>query len=111
MSPSRLARWSFFAGAVFALTWSTLARAFDWPAWASMGAAIVGSYICYSLITRAADRTTAPRISRVGRCGATAGATIWTKPPHPVCALPAGHPGWHRADDGCEWGIPRAATP
>lgn len=37
-----------------------------------------------------------------GRCGGKR---------QPICALPAGHPGWHRADDGCEWGIPRVGQP
>ncbi|MEW2474627.1 hypothetical protein AB0875_12630 [Micromonospora gifhornensis] len=44
----------------------------------------------------------------VGRCGQTP-PTMFNHAPRPVCALPAGHPGWHRADDGCEWGIAEAS--
>ncbi|MFC9085328.1 type II toxin-antitoxin system HicB family antitoxin [Nocardiopsis dassonvillei] len=46
-----------------------------------------------------------------GRCGEAAPALILKGAPVAaplVCCLPAGHPGWHRADDGAEWGMRRA---
>jgi hypothetical protein len=46
----------------------------------------------------------------VGRCGEAA-PTIVTHAPRLICALPAGHAGWHRADDGCEWGIAKTSQP
>lgn len=39
----------------------------------------------------------------IGRCGQMPPRSV-THAPLPVCALAAGHPGWHRSDDGCEWG-------
>lgn len=51
-------------------------------------------------IDRLADRSVV-----AGRCGIAAPVTTWmSHAPRPVCALPHGHAGWHRADDGCEWG-------
>lgn len=38
----------------------------------------------------------------VGRCGERA-PQFFPTVPTVHCALLAGHPGWHRADDGCEW--------
>lgn len=46
----------------------------------------------------------------VGRCG-QASLTIFSDTGRPVCALPSGHAGWHRADDGCEWGIAEPSQP
>lgn len=36
-------------------------------------------------------------LGQVGRCG----DRLMTL--KDVCALPAGHAGWHKADNGCEW--------
>lgn len=45
---------------------------------------------------------------QTGRCGSRAPRLVpadeitrWGA----FCALPAGHAGWHRGDDGCEWNI------
>lgn len=44
----------------------------------------------------------------VGRCGNRFTTTISSLPvPRGVCALPAGHAGWHRSDEGTEWNDPR----
>ncbi|WFF07235.1 hypothetical protein O7622_01140 [Micromonospora sp. WMMD1076] len=40
---------------------------------------------------------------QVGRCGHVSPALIRPAPPT-HCALPAGHAGWHRDDDGAVWG-------
>ncbi|MCZ1075071.1 hypothetical protein [Rhodococcus sp. A5(2022)] len=50
--------------------------------------------------------------SEVGRCGmpmpATSAVSGLRPPP---CCLPAGHPGWHRNDDGTEWGRTPTSEP
>lgn len=48
-------------------------------------------------------------LGQVGRCGSL--APIVSHAPRPVCALSAGHLGWHRAEDGGEWGVPTEPTP
>lgn len=51
---------------------------------------------------------TTPTSSAVGRCGDRAPTVLPPEldasMPAIICALPAGHPGWHRADGGAEWG-------
>ena len=37
----------------------------------------------------------------VGRCGNAAPELVGATLMH--CCLPAGHPGWHKGDDGSEW--------
>jgi len=39
----------------------------------------------------------------VGRCGYRAPVVFPGTPSHVFCKLPAGHAGWHKADDGGEW--------
>lgn len=50
----------------------------------------------------AESTTTRVDDQRVGRCGDTL-TPLLPGSPRSVCALPAGHAGWHRADDGGEW--------
>lgn len=52
-----------------------------------------------------------PDEESTGRCGVGAPMTDFTSLPRPVCALPAEHAGWHRADGGCEWGQIREEAP
>jgi hypothetical protein len=40
-------------------------------------------------------------LKRVGRCGET--APMFFNQPAPTCSLPAGHAGWHHADNDMEW--------
>lgn len=49
------------------------------------------------------DRTT-------GRCGDTLTTGTITIAPRTVCALPFGHQGWHRADNGAEWSCGSVTT-
>jgi hypothetical protein len=44
----------------------------------------------------------AGRALSVGRCGHHMVGLVDVRP-MPVCALPAGHAGWHKGDDGAEW--------
>lgn len=45
-----------------------------------------------------------------GRCGDTLTTGTITFAPRTVCALPFGHQGWHRADNGAEWSRDPAST-
>lgn len=51
--------------------------------------------------------------SEVGRCGMPMPVTeVVPGLRRPPCYLPAGHAGWHRNDDGTEWGrVPIAGSP
>lgn len=48
------------------------------------------------------------RIETVGRCGASAGE--FASNPAMICALPHGHAGWHKSDDGAEWNEMQGGT-
>lgn len=103
MTASRLStfgRWTFFAGLVYAFTLVGIGRVVDWPDWLGAAVSAAGGLLAFRLIDRLADRSVV-----AGRCGIAAPVTTWmSHAPRPVCALPHGHAGWHRADDGCEWG-------
>lgn len=65
---------------------------------------LAGERIAHQDTRRALDRARAELgiLRAVGRCGNTLPDAI-TGGPDPVCALPAGHDGWHRSDTGSEW--------
>lgn len=98
-------RWGFFAGWLLGIGVFWAGAAFNMPWWLVVLTGIAVPFAVAGVVDRLAERH-----AIVGHCGEEvpwpedvpwlAGSRL-----RPVCALPHGHAGWHRADDGCEWGL------
>ena len=64
MTADRIARWTFVAGAAFALVVGTIWRAFDWPEWLGSLATFAGASAAYRLIDRVAAHNSTQAVDR-----------------------------------------------